>query len=263
MSEGPQNLRVEVLDGVIGRITIDRPKVLNALDRDTLGEIDCAFDGLLRHEAVRVIVLAGGGEKAFVAGADIAEMAALNPLQAREFSRRGQAVLARLEQSPKPTIAMIQGYALGGGLELALACHLRVASNKAKLGLPEVTLGLLPGFGGTQRLARLAGAGVAREWILSGDAVGAEEALRVGVLNRVVEPERLWESTRELALKLAARGPLAQKLALEVLRRGLDDGQSAGERAESDAFGLVFASEDMREGTRAFLDKRKAEFRGR
>lgn len=256
-------VRAEVVDGAIGRIAVDRPQVLNALNREVLAELEEALDRMLADEAVRVIVLCGGGEKAFVAGADIAEMAAFTPLEARHFSRAGQAVLSRIEQSPRPVLAMIQGYALGGGLELALACHLRVASTKARLGLPEVGLGLLPGFGGTQRLARLCGAGVAREWILTGDQFSAEEAHRAGIVNRLAEPEKLWDVTRDLALKIACRGPVALRLALEAVRRGLETGQAEGERLESDAFGLVFSTEDAREGTRAFLEKRPARFRGR
>jgi enoyl-CoA hydratase len=167
-----------------------------------------------------------------------------------------------MEACPKPVIAAIQGFALGGGLELALACHLRVAAEGSKMGLPEVTLGLIPGFGGTQRLSRIAGPGVAREWILTGDLFDAAEAHRVGVVNRVVSAEELLPSAVALAKTIASRGPVAVRSALEVIRMGLEVGQSAGESMEADAFGLIFATEDMREGTKAFLDKRKADFQG-
>jgi len=246
-----ENLEIELDDDGVALVKINRPKALNALNAEVLEElreavVELAFDG-----DVKVIVITGAGEKAFVAGADIAEMADLSPLEARGFSHHGQSAFATIEECPKPVIAMINGFALGGGLELALACHLRVASTKAKLGLPETSLGLIPGFGGTQRLARLAGVGVAREWILTADMYGADEALRVGVVNRVAEPDQLWEATHQLAKTIASRGPQAQRMALEVIRTGLEVGQASGETAESDAFGLVFSTEDMKIGTSA------------
>ena len=257
------HLRVTIDESGIAWLRIDRPEVLNALDSEVLDELAEAMEVLAGADEVRVIVIAGGGEKAFVAGADIAEMADLTALEARDFARLGQATFDMVESCPKPVIAMIQGFALGGGLELALACHLRVASTRAKLGFPEVGLGLVPGFAGTQRMCRLAGAGVAREWVLSGTHFTAEEAHRVGVVNRVVEPEQLEAATTELARQLASRGPVALQLALEVIRRGLEGGQHAGENTEADAFALVFTTEDMREGTKAFLEKRDPDFQGR
>jgi len=262
-ADSRQGVFAEIEDGGLGWITIQREKVLNALNREVLGVLKEAVRSLEEDSAVRVIVVRGGGEKAFVAGADIGEMAGMDPLEARRFSRLGQEVLETIERCGKPVVAMVQGFALGGGLELALACHLRVASTRARFGLPEVGLGLIPGFGGAGRLVRLAGLGVAREWVLTGGHFSAEEAHRVGVVNRLVEPGELESETRKLAALLASRGPVAQALALDVLRRGLEAGQSEGQRAEADAFGLVFSSEDMREGTRAFLEKRKPSFPGR
>lgn len=257
-----ENLEIELDDDGIARLILSRPKALNALNIELLEELREALVELAYDPEVKVIVITGAGDKAFAAGADIAEMADMAPLEARGFSQLGQSVMSSIEECPKPVIAMINGYALGGGLELALACHLRVASTKAKLGLPETSLGLIPGFGGTQRLARLAGAGIAREWILTADPYPAAEAHRTGIVNRLAEPDQLWATTRELALTLARRGPLAQRLALDVIRTGLQVGQTEGENAESDTFGLIFTTEDMREGTKAFLEKRQAEFKG-
>ncbi|RMH01366.1 MAG: hypothetical protein D6702_11645, partial [Planctomycetota bacterium] len=253
-------LALDTVEDGIARITIERPKALNALNSELLDELHDAVVLLAFAPEVRVILITGAGDKAFVAGADIAEMADLGPLDARSFSHAGQSCFDTIEQCPKPVIAMINGYALGGGLELALACHLRVAATTARLGLPETSLGLIPGFGGTQRLARLAGPGVAREWILTAEMFPAEEAHRVGVVNRVAAPEDLLAATLTLARTLASRAPLAQKAALEVIRTGLQVGQTEGENAEADAFGLVFATEDMREGVQAFLEKRQADF---
>ncbi len=258
-----ENLEIELDEDGIAVLKVNRPKALNALNGEVLEELREAVVELAFDDEVKVIVITGAGDKAFVAGADIAEMADFHPLEARGFSHHGQSAFATIEECPKPVIAMINGFALGGGLELALACHLRTASTKAKLGLPETSLGLIPGFGGTQRLTRLAGVGVAREWVLTADMYSAEEAHRVGVVNRVAEPDQLWETTRKLAKTIASRGPLAQRMALEVIRTGLQTGQTEGETAESDAFGLVFSTEDMKEGTAAFLEKRGAEFTGR
>ncbi len=255
-------LQVEVLEEGVARITLDRPQALNALNMEVLEELREAVVELALDDEVRVILLTGAG-KAFVAGADIAEMAELGPLEAREFSHLGQDCFATIEACPKPVIAVVNGYALGGGLELALACHLRVLSRRAKVGQPEVSLGLIPGFGGTQRLARIAGQGVAREWILTGATYDAEEAYRVGVANRLADPEDLEATALELARSIASKAPVALKMALEVIRYGAEVGQSEGEGAEADAFGLVFTTEDMREGTRAFLDKRPPQFQGR
>lgn len=260
---GYEHLTIDVDDEGIALVTVDRPKALNALNADVLDELRDAVVELAQAPEVFVLIITGAGDKAFVAGADIAEMAEYGPLEARDFSHLGQDTFATIESCPKPVIAAVNGFALGGGLELAMACHLRVASDNAKLGLPEVTLGLVPGFGGTQRLTRLCGPGVAREWILTGDAYPADEALRVGLVNRVVAQKDLLATARELAQKIAARGPLAVQTALELIRTGLEVGQSQGEAAEADNFGLIFATEDMREGTQAFLDKRKPDFQGR
>ncbi len=256
-----ENLRLETGEG-IARLVIDRQKVLNALNRSTLLELAHALDHVRDDESSRVLIVTGAGDKAFVAGADINELAKMQPLQAKDLAHFGQQVFARLETLGKPSIAMINGFALGGGCELALACTLRTASTTARLGLPEVSLGILPGYGGTQRLARIAGPGVAREWILTGDMVGADEAHRVGVVNRLFPPAELLEGTLALARTLLTRGPVALRLALEAIRRGSNMSQQEGEIIECDMFGLASTTEDMREGMAAFLEKRKPRFQG-
>jgi enoyl-CoA hydratase len=257
-----ENLLVERQDG-IATVTVNRPKVLNALNERTLTELAAAFDELEADPSVRLLIVTGSGEKAFVAGADINELAKMEALQAKDKAFFGQQVFGRLERSSKPSIAMINGFALGGGCELALACTLRTASKTAKLGLPETSLGIIPGYGGTQRLARIAGPAIAREWVLTGDMVPAEEAWRVGVVNRLFAPEELREGTYKLAQSILSRGPVAVRLALETIRRGLAMSQAEGEVIESDMFGLASTTADMREGMAAFLEKRKPEFRGR
>ena len=257
-----ENILVETQDGV-ATVTVNRPKVLNALNERTLTELAHAFDALEGVAGTRLLVVTGAGEKAFVAGADINELARMQALEAKDKAFFGQQVFARLERSSKPSIAMINGFALGGGCELALACTLRTASRTAKLGLPEVSLGIIPGYGGTQRLARIAGPGVAREWVLTGDVVGAEEAHRVGVVNRLFAPEELREGTHKLAQSILSRGPVAVRLALETIRRGLAMSQAEGEIIESDMFGLASTTADMREGMAAFLEKRKPSFQNR
>jgi len=257
-----ENIRYEA-DGGLARVTIDRPKVLNALNDRTLDEIAHALDRCQGDEGVRAVVLTGAGEKAFIAGADIGELAKMNPLSAKDLARKGQTVLDRLEKMGKPTVAMINGFALGGGLEIALACSLRTASTKARVGLPEVSLGIIPGYGGTQRLSRIAGPGVAREWILTGDMFSAEEAHRVGVVNRVFAPEELEAGTREMLATILSRGPVAVRFALEAIDRGGNMPQREGELMECDLFGLAASTEDMKEGMGAFLEKRKANFQGR
>jgi enoyl-CoA hydratase len=258
-----ENLLVEKSQG-IALVTINRPKVMNALNAQTLGELAHAFDALERDAEARAIVVTGSGEKAFIAGADINELKAMSSaMQAKDLAFYGQQVFARLERSSKPTVAMINGFALGGGCELALACTLRTASKTARMGLPEVSLGIIPGYGGTQRLSRIAGPGVAREWVLTGDMFGAEEAHRVGVVNRLFAPEELREGTFKMVQTILSRGPVAVRLALETIRRGQNMSQQEGEIIESDMFGLASTTSDMKEGMSAFLEKRPANFTGK
>ena len=257
-----QNIRLEVANGV-ATLTIDRPQVLNALNAATLSELAHAFDSCRDDESVRGLVITGAGEKAFVAGADIKELAQMNPLGAKDLAFRGQQVLARVENMGKPTVAMINGFALGGGLELALACNLRTAATTARLGLPEVSLGIIPGYGGTQRLSRVAGPAVAREWILTGDMFSAEEAHRVGVVNRIFPAAELRSGTLKLVESILSRGPVAVRFAIEAINRGSNIPQREGEILECDLFGLAASTEDMHEGMAAFLEKRKPSFKGR
>ncbi len=249
--------------GPIRMITIDRPERLNALDAATLEVLHATFDDAARDDGVRVVVLTGAGPKAFVAGADIAQMSGLTPVEARDFSLRGQRMMRAVERSPKPVIAMINGFALGGGLELAMCCHLRMAADTAKLGQPEINLGLIPGFGGTQRLLRLAGRAAALELCLTGMPIGAERALQLGIVNRVVPAADLEAETMKLAGQLAAAAPHALRGMIDCINYGGECGVEEGLEYESAQFGLVFSTEDMREGTQAFLDKRKPQFSGR
>ena len=247
----------------IATLTFNRPDKLNALNSEVLDELEDALLLSERNESIGGLILTGAGEKAFVAGADIKEIAALTGPQARRFSLRGQSVFRRLETMGKPTLAAINGYALGGGLELALSCTLRVASKSARLGLPELTLGLIPGFGGTQRLPRLIGRAKALEMILTGNPVDADEALRLGLVNRVAEPDDLLAACRDLLRKILDNGPLAVSLALEAVNTGLSAGIEEGLRLEAASFGVAACSEDKNEGTRAFLEKRPPVFLGR
>jgi enoyl-CoA hydratase len=257
-----ENLLYDVKDN-IARITFNRPGVLNALNRKTMDELgDCLNSGR-RDDSVRVLILTGAGEKAFIAGADINELAQRTPVDGKEFSLYGQEIIHRLETMGKPSIAAINGFALGGGCELALACTMRVASRNAKLGQPEVKLGILPGYGGSQRLARLCGKGAAHELILTGDMITAEEALRIGLVNRVTEPAELLTTAEAIARKIIANAPLAVKYAMEAVEHGMETTQEEGLFLEATLFGLCCATEDMREGTRAFLEKRPAKFQGR
>jgi enoyl-CoA hydratase len=257
----PQNLKVSI-DEAIATITIDRPKALNALDRQTLTELDEALAALRNDAAVRVLVLTGAGEKAFVAGADIRELAENSAVQSNQHAAMGQAVLSRLAALGKPSIAAINGFALGGGLELALACTVRVASSNARLGLPEITLGVIPGFGGTQRLPRLIGAGRALHMILGGKPITADEALAVGLLSAVYEPAELMPGAMELAKQLAAYSPVTLRLAEETVRRGVEMSFEDGLAWEAAQFGVAASTVDYREGMTAFLEKRKPSFRG-
>jgi enoyl-CoA hydratase len=257
-----QNLNVADR-GAVRHITINRPDKLNALNRQTISELHAAFGQAREDRSVRVVVLSGAGEKAFVAGADISEMSDLTPLQAREFSRQGQLMMLGIERLGKPVIARIQGFALGGGLELAMCCHLRIASDKARIGQPEINLGLIPGFGGTQRLLRLAGRAAALELCLAGTMIDAARALALGVFTRVVAADRLDAEIDALADALAASAPRAVSGILDTILIGGENGIEAGLDYESQAFGLCFATADMREGTQAFLERRKPTFSGR
>ncbi len=257
-----ENVRTENRDGVL-IVTIDRPKVLNALNAQTVGEIARVFDEARDDEAVKAVILTGGGEKAFVAGADINELATQSPASGKATSERGQAILSRIERFPKIVIAAINGFALGGGCEIALACHIRIASEKAQIGLPEVTLGIIPGYGGTQRMVRLLGKARALELICTGDRISATEAERIGLVNKVVPPENLIAAAEELARKVMSRSPVAVQAAIEAVNHGVDMTFEEGQFLEATLFGLLCASEDMKEGMKAFLEKRPANFQGR
>jgi enoyl-CoA hydratase len=250
-------------DGAVALITINRPKVLNALNAATVEEIRRVILELQHDSAVRVVVLTGAGDKAFVAGADINELAVQTPITGRDRALAGQHVLDLIEHMGKPVIAAINGYALGGGCELALACTLRVAADTAMIGQPEITLGILPGYAGTQRLARLVGKGRAMEMTLTGTSLTAAEAERIGLVNRVVPSTALLEEARKLAALLAKQAPVAMRYILDAINSGLEMPFAEGCRYEATLFGLVAATEDMREGTRAFLEKRKPDFKGR
>ena len=244
-------------------IRVNRPDKLNALNAATIDALDAAFADADDDPGVRVVVLTGSGPKAFVAGADISEMNALTPVQGRDFSLRGTRMMRRVEKMTKPVIAMVNGFALGGGLELAMCCHLRVAADTAKVGQPEINLGLIPGFGGTQRLLRLCGRAATLELCLTGAPINAERALQLGVVNRVVPAAELEAETMKLAGQLAHAAPLALRGMLDCVNIGGECGIEEGLEYESAQFGLVFSTDDMREGTTAFLEKRKPAFTGR
>jgi len=244
-------------------ITVHRPEKLNALNAATLDALHEEFRKAATDDGIRVVVLTGGGPKAFVAGADIAEMTTLTPAQARDFSLRGQRMMRAVELMPKPVIAMINGFALGGGLELAMCCHLRVAADTAKVGQPEINLGLVPGFGGSQRLLRLAGRAATLELCLLGAPIDAARAQQLGIVNRVVAAADLEAETMKLAAQLAAAAPLALRGILDCVNHGGECAIEEGLAFESAQFGLVFATDDMREGTAAFLERRKPAFNGR
>lgn len=244
-------------------ITLNRPKVLNALNAATLGELRQAIDAAAADAGVRAIVLTGSGEKSFVAGADINELAVQTPVGGRDHARHGQSLFDRIERLGKPVIAAVNGFALGGGCELAMSCTMRIAADTAKFGQPEINLGLIPGYAGSQRLPRLVGRGRAQELLLTGDMIDAQEAWRIGLVNRVVPAASLMDEARKLARTLAAKAPVAVRYILDAVASGLDMPFPEAEDHEATLFGLVSTTEDMREGTAAFLEKRKAQFKGR
>jgi enoyl-CoA hydratase len=257
-----ENVKTEARDGIFV-ITVDRPKVLNALNAQTVAEIGEAFAIAREDDSIRCVIVTGSGEKAFVAGADINELAQMTPITGKAVAERGQRIFRMIERFPKPVIAAVNGFALGGGCELALACHIRIASEKAQMGLPEVTLGIIPGYGGTQRMARLLGKGKALELILTGDRVGAVEAERIGLVNKVVPADELMAATEEMARTIAKRGPLAVSAAIEAVMSGSEMPFEEGQILEATLFGLLASTEDMREGMAAFLEKRQPDFKNR
>jgi enoyl-CoA hydratase len=256
-----ENLTLETRDR-IARVTVNRPKVLNALNEKTVREIHAAFASLREDADVGVVILTGAGEKAFVAGADINELAVMTPLQGEASSKLGQAALREIETLGKPVIAAINGFALGGGCELALACHIRFASESARLGLPEVGLGIIPGYGGTQRLPRIVGLGLALELITTARIIDAQEALRIGLVNRVLPAAELIPHCEKVAGEILSRGALAVRYAMDAAIRGMETDLTQGLEREAGHFGLLAATDDMREGLKAFLEKRKATFTG-
>jgi enoyl-CoA hydratase len=263
MSEHKSSIQITREDDGLALVAVNRPDKLNALNAATIQRLDEVLREVRADDAVRAIILTGAGEKAFVAGADIAELATMGPIDGVQVSRAGQETFRMLERMPKPVIAAVNGFALGGGLELALACHIRIASTRAKFGLPEVKLGIIPGYGGTVRLPRLVGRGRALELMLTGDMIDAAEALRIGLVNRVEEPDAVLGAARDMARKMVANGPIALAMALEAVDRGMSTTIDDAQILESRLFGLLASTEDMREGMQAFLEKRKAEFRNR
>lgn len=250
-------------NGAIAVLTINRPKALNALNADTLTELSTVLDELGRDSSVKVVILTGSGEKSFVAGADISQMKELNALEGRLFGQLGQATFRKLELMPQPVIAAINGFALGGGCELAMACDLRLASENAKFGQPEVTLGLTAGFGGTQRLPRLVGTGAASELLFTGDLIDAQEAYRIGLVNHVYPLETLMEEALKLANRIAGRAPAAVQLSKSAIQRGMNMDLDSAQAYEAEVFALTFSTLDQKEGCSAFLERRKPVFEGR
>ena len=256
------NLLFENKDGV-AIITLNRPKALNALDQATLEELNQIADRIAQDTSVKVVIITGSGEKAFVGGADITQMQPMTAIESRYFSKFGQGVFNKIENLPQPVIAAINGYALGGGCELAMACDVRFASDKAKFGQPEVTLGITPGFAGTQRLARLVGKGRAKELLYTGEIINADEAYRIGLVNKVVPAEELMSVVKALAEKILSRAPIAVQLCKAAVNEGLDTDLETGTAYEAEVFALCFATADQKEGMGAFVEKRKAQFIGK
>jgi len=257
-----KNLLIEIVDSV-ATLTVNRPRSLNSLTGEVLGELECALYGLNLDDNVRAVVLTGAGERAFVAGADIKEMSGMNALEGHAFARKGQQVMLLMNRMKKPVIAAVNGYALGGGLELALACDFIYAATTAKVGFPEVTLGIIPGFGGTQNLARLIGPNRAKEMIFTGTMLDADKACAWGLVNQVFPPEELLARARETAHAIAQVSALGVGSAKDAIVNGLNMGKEDGFRYEAALFGVLFATEDQLEGMAAFVEKRRAAFKGR
>jgi enoyl-CoA hydratase/carnithine racemase len=257
-----ENILLEKKDA-IAYVTVNRPKVLNALNLATMKELGAAFNEIKTDAAIRAAILTGAGEKAFVAGADISELAQQDAVSGKEYAHRGQAVLDLIENLGKPVIACINGFALGGGCELALACTLRLASDQARLGQPEVTLGIIPGYGGTQRLPRLVGKGLAMQMVLAGEIISAQEAHRIGLVNEVTSAAELIPRAEAIAAKILANAPLAVQYAMEAVNKGMEMTLASGLHLEASLFGLCCTTLDKAEGTAAFLEKRPASFKGR
>jgi len=247
----------------IAYLTVNRPKVLNALNMETMEELRRAFTAAREDLDVRVVIFTGSGEKAFIAGADIGELAKNDAIRGKEYTHRGQSVLDLIENLGKPVIACINGFALGGGCEIAMACTMRLASENAKLGQPEVKLGIIPGYGGTQRLPRLVGKGLAMQLVLAGEMISAQEALRIGLVNEVTPPAELIPRAEAIARKIIANAPLAVQYAMEAVNKGMEMTLAEGLYLEATLFGVCCASEDKTEGTTAFLEKRPAKFKGK
>jgi enoyl-CoA hydratase len=250
-------------EGSIAVVTINRPKALNALNSETLKDIETVIDELADDDAIFAVIVTGSGEKAFVAGADITEMKDLNVMAGRKFGILGNRVFRKLENLEKPVIAAVNGFALGGGCELSMACDIRIASTKAKFGQPEVGLGITPGFGGTQRLARIVGTGMAKEMIYTGKIINAEEAFRIGLVNKIVEPDKLMDEARALAKTIAMQAPIAVRLCKSAINRGMQCDIDTAIAYESEAFGECFSTEDQKEGMTAFTEKREKNFKNK
>lgn len=247
----------------IGVITLNRPKALNALNYDLLQELNRLLDNIAQDETVKVVIITGSGEKAFVAGADIGEMYPLTAIEGRNWATFGQGVFEKMENLPQPVIAAIHGFVLGGGCELAMACDIRIASEKAKFGQPEVSLGIIPGFGGTQRLPRLVGKGLAKELIFTGDIIDAQEAYRIGLVNKVTTVEEVMNTAQGMAKKIISRAELAVTLSKAAVNKGINMDLKSSIDYEAEVFGLCFSTQDQQEGMKAFLEKRKANFTGK
>lgn len=247
----------------MGLITINRPKALNALNEATIHELDTLLDRIAADDAVQVVIITGSGEKSFVAGADIVEMKDKNALESRAWGMLGQRVFTKLENLPQPVIAAVNGYALGGGNELQMACDIRIAAENAKFGQPEVTLGVTPGFGGTQRLPRLVGKGMAKKLLFTGDVIDAAEAYRIGLVDQLVPADQLLSAAKKLAHKIMSRGPIAVRLCKAAVNKGMNMDLESAIQYEAEVWGLCFATADQKEGMQAFVEKRKAEFGGK